>query len=91
MGTRLLSGTRKGNVGSIPAGETSQKETDSMAQKNFERIVQKLNDSNPSKLDGGEPTLDDIAVAVALWALQRGHDKEATVAAIEQAFDAIEG
>lgn len=62
-----------------------------MAQKNFERIVQKLNDSNPKKLHGDEPTLDDIAVAVALWCLQRGHDKDATLEAIGNAFDAIEG
>lgn len=61
-----------------------------MAQKNFDRIVKKLNDSNPGKLDG-EPTLDDVAVAVALWALQRGHDKDATLEAIGNAFDAIEG
>jgi hypothetical protein len=61
-----------------------------MTQKNFERVVEKLNATNPGKLDG-EPTLEDIAVAVALWALQRGHDKDATVEAIGNAFDAIEG
>ena len=61
-------------------------------KKNFEKIVQKLNVSDPSKLDGkDEPTLDDIAVAVAMWALQRGHDKDSTLEAIGNAFDAIEG
>lgn len=56
----------------------------------FEMIVKKLSEVNP-KAAHDEPSLEDIAVAVAMWALQHGHDKQSTIEAMELAFDAIEG
>ena len=60
-------------------------------KKRFEAIVKKLNEDVPSigKSDR-DPTLEELAGAVAMWALQHGHDKESTVGAISDAFDAIE-
>jgi len=57
--------------------------------KRFEKIVKNLmaNDPNPRKADR-DPTLEELAGAVALWCLQHGHDKVETLNAIADAFDA---
>lgn len=60
--------------------------------KRFENVMKNLlaNDPQPRKNDR-DPTLEELAGAVALWALQHGHDKVETVNAIADAFDAVQG